>query len=109
MAEDLCGMQEALGPFPRTTKEWRRRGGKQEKARRKGERRKKKRPEVDSTVIPALERWRQEDQDFKASLSYIMSLKLAWATFRPKVAWEESSSRGIDSTSLGASPPAGAH
>jgi hypothetical protein len=29
-------------------------------------------------VIPALKRWKQEDHEFKASLGYIVSLRLAW-------------------------------
>lgn len=31
-------------------------------------------------VIPVLQRWRQEDQEHKVILSYIVSLSIAWAT-----------------------------
>jgi hypothetical protein len=32
------------------------------------------------THNPRIERWRQEDLEFKVILSYIVSLGLAWAT-----------------------------
>jgi hypothetical protein len=37
---------------------------------------------VDGThfVTPALERWRQEDQEFKPIFGYIMNFRPAWAT-----------------------------
>lgn len=31
-------------------------------------------------AILTLEKWRQEDQEFKFLLSYIVSLRMAWAT-----------------------------
>jgi hypothetical protein len=33
-----------------------------------------------SHLQPALGEWRQEDQEIKVSLGYIVSMRLAWAT-----------------------------
>lgn len=35
------------------------------------------------TIIPALTRWKQGDQEFKVILRYIVSLRPVWATYNP--------------------------
>ena len=40
-------------------------------------------PDVIQTAIPALGRWRQEEQEVKITLGYVASLRYTWGTVRP--------------------------
>lgn len=40
-------------------------------------------PSTGSHDVPALERWKQEDQVVRASFGYIVSFRISWAVLDP--------------------------